>query len=92
MGNATAELGNLPPQERAVCYRELAKQAEGWAEKSPECRESYRFLAEQWNVLADQIGRNHAKDVAHHLPPSAAPTLPSGNDDPESSPRARSAL
>ena len=76
MGSANAELGNLPPQERAVCYRQFAKQAEGWAEESPECRESYLFLAEQWNALADQIDPNDAEDIAHPLPPSAAVHAP----------------
>jgi len=92
MDRAIGELAGLPPHERAVCYRQFAKQAEDWAEKSPECRESYRFLAEQWNALADQIDPNDAEDVAPHLPPSAASTLPSSNDDPESSPRAHRAL
>jgi hypothetical protein len=76
MGRATAELGDLPPHERAVCYRQFAKQAEGWAEKSPECRDSYRLLAEQWNALADQIDPNDAEVVAHPLPPSATVHAP----------------
>ena len=71
MGRATVELGNLPPHERADCYRQFAKQAEGGAQKSPECRESYLFLAEQWNALADQIDPSDAEDVAHPLQPSA---------------------
>ena len=33
MDRAIGELAGLPPHERAVCYRQFAKQAEDWAER-----------------------------------------------------------
>ena len=50
-------LADLPPAERAVCYRQFARQAETWADNSrtPELGASYRLLAAQWDKLAGQI-------------------------------------
>jgi hypothetical protein len=51
------ELADLAPVERAVRYRQFAKQAEIWAEnaRTGELAASYRLLGAQWNKLADQI-------------------------------------
>jgi len=50
-------LADLPPGERAVCYRQFAKQAETWADnaRTAELGASYRMLAAQWDKLAGQI-------------------------------------
>ena len=59
------DLADLSSPERAVCYRQFAKQAEEWAEKAQtlETRASFQFLAHQWDRLAKQIdpaGQNEA--------------------------------
>ena len=52
------ELSNLPPSERAKRYRELAAEADRYAENSSEAvRQSYRIMAEQWRKLADDLER-----------------------------------
>ena len=48
------DCSDLPPQERAECYRNFAECAEQWAEAATtdQLRSSYRMLAEQWRELA----------------------------------------
>jgi hypothetical protein len=50
------ELSNLPPSARAERYRELALEADRYAEKSSEAaRQAYRLMAEQWRKLAEDL-------------------------------------
>ena len=51
------QLAGLSPRERAVCYRQYAKEAERLAQsaRTIDSRASCCFLAKQWNNLADQI-------------------------------------
>ena len=48
------DCSDLPPQERAECYRNFAECADQWAEKATtqELRASYLMLAQQWRDLA----------------------------------------
>ena len=50
------ELSELPPRERADQYRQLAADADAWAQRSSgPARQSYLLIAEQWRKLADEI-------------------------------------
>jgi hypothetical protein len=48
------DCGDLPPPERAECYRNFAECAEEWAGQatSEQLRSSYLMLAQQWRDLA----------------------------------------
>jgi hypothetical protein len=48
------DCSDLPPRERAKCYRSFAECAEHWAGEATtdQLRSSYRMLAEQWRELA----------------------------------------
>jgi hypothetical protein len=52
------DCSDLPPQERAACYRNFAECAGQWAEKATtkELRASYLMLAQQWRDLARATG------------------------------------
>ena len=53
------DCSDLPPQERADCYRNFAECAEKWAEEATtdQLRSSYLMLAEQWRDLARMMQR-----------------------------------
>ncbi len=73
MGRALDEdLADLSSPERAVCYRQFAKQAEEWAEKAQtlETRASFQFLAQQWDKLANQIDPAGLSDKASPATPA----------------------
>ena len=73
MGRAlNDDLADLSSSERAVCYRQFAKQAEEWAEKAQtlETRASFRFLAQQWDRLAKQIDPPAIRDEAPPVTPA----------------------
>ena len=73
MGRALDEdLADLSSPERAVCYRQFAKQAEEWAEKAQtlETRASFQFLAQQWDRLANQIDPPRIGEETSPTPPA----------------------
>ena len=73
MGRALDEdLADLSSPERAVCYRQFAKQAEEWAEKAQtlETRASFQFLAQQWDRLANQIDPPRIGEEPSPTPPA----------------------
>jgi len=52
--NVFFDCSDLPPQERAECYRNFAECAEEWAREATteQLRSSYVMLAQQWRDLA----------------------------------------
>ena len=73
MGRALDDdLADLSSPERAVCYRQFAKQAEAWAEKAQtlETRASFQFLAQQWDRLANQIDPARIGEEASPVTPA----------------------
>ena len=73
MGRALDDdLADLSSPERAVCYRQFAKQAEEWADKAQtlETRASFQFLAQQWDRLANQIDPGGMRNEAPLGPPA----------------------
>jgi hypothetical protein len=74
-------LADLPPAERAVCYRQFARQAETWADnaRTPELGASYRLLAAQWDKLAGQIAPA-SEDYPSSMAIQAAQTADPGSD------------
>jgi hypothetical protein len=50
------DLSNLPRDERAARYRELADDADRFAEsvKSRAIQHAYRLMARQWRLMADE--------------------------------------
>ena len=53
------EYSQLAPRERALRYRQLAKDAEKQAACSKgSIKESYFVMAEQWRKLADEVEGN----------------------------------
>jgi hypothetical protein len=49
------DISDLPPRERAVHYRSMAEDADGYAKRSKgSARESYVLMARQWRQLADE--------------------------------------
>jgi hypothetical protein len=57
MARMANEAAGLPPHMRAVFYRQFARDAEAMAHKclAEDTRDSYRQLAEQWRLLAEQM-------------------------------------
>ena len=54
LNNVFFDCSDLPPQERAECYRNFAECAEEWAHEATtgQLRSSYLMLAQQWRDLA----------------------------------------
>ena len=60
MAGSFPDLYELTTRERAIRYRQLARQAQIWAGSALtfECRDAYRHVAEEWVKLADEVDPN----------------------------------
>ena len=63
MQNTRADCHELPPTERAECYRAYAEQARSYAETAvtPEIRAGFLKMAEDWLKLADDLDTHYGK-------------------------------
>jgi len=75
--NVFFDCSDLPPHERAECYRSFAESAEQWAEKATtdQLRSSYLMLAQQWRDLAAVTEREVNKVTVVLDNPELAPFL-----------------
>lgn len=75
--NVFFDCSDLPPQERAECYRNFAASAEQWAEEATtdQLRSSYLMLAQQWRDLAAVTEREVNKVTVVLENPELAPFL-----------------
>ena len=60
----TASVDDLPPEERATRYREMAEHTESLARKvkNPQLRVAYIELSGRWRALADSTRRSFLHD------------------------------
>ena len=67
MASSIPDLYELTARERAIRYRQLARQVDVWAGSAltSECRDAYRHVAEQWVKMADEVDPYHGY---HEIP------------------------
>ena len=60
----TLSVEDLPPEERANRYREMAEHTRSLAEKvkNPQLREAYIELSGRWRALTDSTSRSFLND------------------------------
>ena len=60
----TASVDDLPPEERATRYREMAEHTQSLAEKvhNPQLRAAYIERSGRWRALADSTRRSFLHD------------------------------
>ena len=74
MQNKRPDCYELPPTERAECYRAYAEQGRSYAERAatPEIRAGFLKMADDWLKLADDLDAHYGKISVSVSPEVAA--------------------